>query len=58
MGNYFNILSIVLPILLCIVIFIICELLVKWDEKVQYSFEDLQLQLSDVQGERFYRIFV
>lgn len=58
MGNYFNILSIVLPILLCIVIFFICELLVKRDEKVQYSFEDLQLQLSDVQGERFYRIFV
>lgn len=54
MGNYFNILSIILPILLCIVIFFICELLVKRDEKVQYSFEDLQLQLSDVQGERLF----
>lgn len=47
MGNYINILSIVLPILLCIVFFLICELLVKRDEKVQYSFEDLRLQLSD-----------
>lgn len=54
MESYMYMLSIAIPMLLCFVVLVILQMLVKQDEKVSYSFRDLRLQLNDVQGESLF----
>jgi len=54
MEGYTNVLAILVPILLASFFMAIYILLIKWDEKTSYSFEDLRVQLNDVPGERLF----